>query len=223
MKLTKILAEIEFETNNADKDQSIDKGIDQVMAKFMSALKADAGEIQKTANDPDAIDDIADDYPELEKLTKEGKINEEIGTLLVLSILAAMPKILKHLSTAIKWASKLSTGGAGVPWIDKFANKIANVGEAWHHGYIDMVAKLLKLIVPGYKEAPHDVQEKIAETVWMAIVAGLLITSGAGALKAAQSGQAGLAGLETALAAVKRGELAGWLESQLAMALADNV
>jgi hypothetical protein len=216
--LKKKLNEIEFNDTGSKTDPEVEKGIDAAMAKFMSGFKADVNDIEQTANDTEELERLAKKYPELNKLTKENKLNEEVGLILIFSILAAMPKLIKHLSSVLKWASKFSTGGAGISWVDKFASGMKNFGEAWHHSYIKMVMAVLKAI-PAYRKAPHALQEKIAETVWMAIVATLLITSGTGAVKAAQHGDATLSGLETALAAVKRGELSAWLEAELASTL----
>ena len=212
------LNEIEFETDSSTNDPEVDKGVDQLMSKFITGLKADANDIEQTASDEAEIERLSKKYPELSKLTNENKLNEAVGVVLIASILAALPKVIKQIASVIKWASKFSSK-TGNSWVEKFASNIDEFGEAWHHGYVKMVEKLLKVIIPGYKDAPHDVQEKIAERVWMAIVAALLVTSGVGALKAAETGNIGMAGLETALANVKRGELAGWLEAELAAAM----
>jgi hypothetical protein len=217
--IKKKLNEIEFNDAGSKTDPEVKKGIDAAMAKFMSGFKADAKDIEQTANDTEELERLAKKYPELNKLTKENKLNEEVGLILIFSILAAMPKLIKQLAVILKWAAKFSTGGAGISWVDKFASGMEEFGEAWHHGYVQMVMTMLK-IVPAYRKAPHDLQEKIAEKVWMAIVATLLISSGTGAVKAAQHGDVALSGLETALAAVKRGELNAWLEAELASTMA---
>ena len=208
----KTLNEIEFSSNNnstVDANSDEAKVLDTVMSDFIKNLKADKSEIERTANDQAAVQAIVDDNPELKKINQQ---DEAVGAVLIASIVAAIPKLIEHVGSAIKFANKLFKSKRIENWGEWFQS----AGHKLHHKYIGFVQKILVYTIPNFKQLDAKKQEKIAERVWMVIVAGLLVTSAVGAYHAWTSGELQMAGIEGALAAVKNGEVAAWISAEVA-------
>jgi hypothetical protein len=212
----KSLNEIEFSSNNnstIDTNSDEAKVLDTVMSDFIKNLKADKSEIVRTANDQTAVQAIVDDNPELKKINQQ---DEAVGAILIASIVAAIPKLIEHVGSAIKFANKLFKSKR----IENWGEWLTQQGHKLHHKYIGFVQKILVYTIPTFKELDAKKQEKIAERVWMVIVAGLLVSSAAGAAHAWTAGEVHMAGIESALAAVKNGEIAAWISAEIAAIVA---
>jgi hypothetical protein len=133
------------------------------------------------------------------------KINEAVGIVLVAGIALAIPEIVKLIGKVTKVAGKL-LGGKGTT-----GEAIIAKAKKMHHMLVHPIEwALIKLGIP--KDKAHTAAGVILTTV----VAGLMVTSGVGAYKAATTGSTTLAGLEAALTAVKGGEVTTFLSKSLA-------
>ena len=80
--------------------------------------------------------------------------------------------------------------------------KLGHIADELHHLYMAPLLSVTKKFVKD-----EEMAKKIANGIFHAIVATFLIASGATAVKALQSKNLSLATLESALSAVKGGEL----------------
>lgn len=174
-----ILEELNKEVND-QKIQSLANSLASELKNLSQELKSDAAD-----SNVDGTKDV-----------KEG------GTILAISIAAALPKILE---LAAEYATKF-----------KFIDINVSVGlgmlaQDLHHIYIGVLTNILKLI-PSYRRAPKDVQKEIADTVFIVIVA-MLIPASAHALLATitQLSLSVKIPIEIALLKIKSGEIKEYL------------
>ena len=161
--------------------------------KIDSALKQTFDQLGKQlANSSDEI------------VQDKNNVNEAVGIVLVAGIALAIPEIVKIIGQVTKAAGKF-LGGTGAT-----GDAIIAKAKKMHH-------LLLKPIEWGLVKLglPKDKAHKAAEWILLIVVAGLMVTSGVGAVKAKTAGNLALAGLEQALAAVKSNEVAGFLTKVL--------
>ena len=202
----------------------INESAEDANADIEKALKAGLGDFKSAFNslEDEAKEDVAqvDENVIRENLRiheEKGELNEEIGTLFIISVIAAAPKALeiiaKGMSKLIKVFKTKVMGQEDVSdpeWIKgviEFAHK-------WHKGYIKMIKWMLWMtgILAKAKLKKDDPEaEKAAEVIYYVIVVGLLMASGAGAIKAAMKGAKGFAAAEGALAAIKSAEVIEFL------------
>ena len=126
---------------------------------------------------------------------------EEGGMLMAAGVAIAIPELVKLIGRVAKTASKF-LGGSG-----KTADKVIAAADKMHHFLIGIIEKGLKFL--GMKDQKQI--HKVAEGIFMAIVATLLVASGLGAAKAYKASHFSTAGLESALTAIKNHELTGYL------------
>jgi len=140
---------------------------------------------------------------ELEKASKS--TNE--GLITIASIAIALPAIMGLISRFGKTAGnavnkilgqKPNEEGAYQQWMIK----LGHIADELHHLYMAPLISITKKFVKD-----EEMAKKIANGIFHAIVATFLIASGATAIKALQSKNLSLATLESALSAVKGGEL----------------
>ena len=162
--------------------------------KIDSALKQTFDQLGKElANNSDEI------------VQDENNVNEAVGIVLVAGIALAIPEIVKIIGQVTKAASRF-LGGTGAT-----GDAIIAKAKKMHH-------LLLKPIEWGLIKLglPKDEAHKAAEIILTIVIAGLMVASGIGAIKAKAAGNWGLAGLEEALAAVKSNEVTRFLTTYLA-------
>jgi len=148
--------------------------------------------------------------------TLEDKSDEQNeGLLTVAGLAVAMPAILGLVSKFGKAASTVINKIMGKKPTEKeqeenwFA-KLGKIADDLHHLYQAPLEKVVAKFVKDPAKA-----KKVSHFLFHVIVAIMLIASGATAIKALQSKEISLATLETALAAVKGGEIKTYISKLL--------
>ena len=181
--LRKFLAEGQLEKNLQEVDEKEKAVVDDVKGEMDSILKGIDTELEKAS-----------------KSTNEGLIT-------VASIAIALPAIMGLIARFGKAAGntvnkmlgqKPNEEGAYQQWMIK----LGHIADELHHLYMAPLISITKKFVKD-----EEMAKKIANGIFHAIVATFLIASGATAIKALQSKNLSLATLESALSAVKGGEL----------------
>jgi len=198
------------------------KAMDSLMKIFVDQLKKGAGEVKATAADPEELEDIKKDIPELEKLNskvKEGDLNEfVISGALVAGLVAAIPKLVELFGYLVKGIGavigKLGFK-KGADATKKFAEKIIHGGHSLHKSYLGAIQNGLKLLVPGFKDLDAARQKKIAEILYVVILLTLGINAGIEATAALQHAEWLHVAVEGAMAAIKSGEIGQWIAAQI--------
>ena len=140
---------------------------------------------------------------ELEKASKS--TNE--GLITIASIAIALPAIMGLIAKFGKAAGAMVNKVLGKKPDDEGAynqwmTKLGHIADELHHLYMAPLLAVTKKFVKD-----EEMAKKIANGMFHAIVATFLIASGATAIKALQSKNLSLATLESALSAIKGGEL----------------
>jgi CRISPR/Cas system-associated exonuclease Cas4 (RecB family) len=148
---------------------------------------------------------------ELEKVSKTA--NEAILT--TASIALALPAIIGLISRLGKSAGTLVNKMLGKkPSNDsdyqKWMAKLGDIADQLHHLYVIPIEAIVKKFVKDPKKA-----HKVANGIFHVIVAVLFIASGVTAVKALQTKNVSLATLESALSAVKGGEIQTYISDLL--------
>jgi hypothetical protein len=148
---------------------------------------------------------------ELEKVSKTA--NE--GILTVASIALALPAIMGLVSRLGKSAGTLVNKMLGKkPSNDsdyqKWMSKLGNIADQLHHLYVIPIEAIVKKFIKDPEKA-----HKVANGIFHVIVAVLFIASGVTAVKALQAKNVSLATLESALSAVKGGEIKTYISNLL--------
>jgi len=97
--------------------------------------------------------------------------------------------------------------GAYQQWMDK----LAHIADELHHLYMAPLEAITKKFIKDPEKA-----HKVANGIFHVIVATFLVASGATAVKAFQAKNVSLATLESALSAVKGGEIKDFISKLLA-------
>tara|TARA_Y100000310_G_scaffold81085_1_gene77716 strand:- start:318 stop:983 length:666 start_codon:yes stop_codon:yes gene_type:complete len=198
-------------SNTSSGGDQIEKELEKEMGASLKDLEAATKSIAPKAKaEVDAVD--------------EGKLNESLGVTAIIGIILAAPKVVeifaKGLSKLIKAFQRLlgkdQTGS-------KVAETIIDFAHKWHKLYIKAVRGILWFtgIFRKAKITDKKDQQKAAEAVYYIIVAGLAVSAGIGAVgafkgamsTAAHGGSFSLGALETAMAAIKTGEVATFVKS----------
>jgi len=138
------------------------------------------------------------------------------GLLTVASIAVALPSIMGLAAKFGKSASNVINKIIGKKPTAKeeeenwFA-KLGKIADDLHHLYLSPLEKVTAKFIKDPVKS-----KKVAHAIFHVIVAIMLIASGATAVKALQSKEISLATLETALAAVKGGEIKAYITKLLA-------
>jgi len=170
----------EVDINLDDKEQSV---VDDVKDEMSSILKTMDAELNKAA-----------------KSTNE-------GLLTIASIAIALPAIMGLIAKFGKAAGNMVNKVLGKKPTDQDAyqqwmTKLGHIADELHHLYMAPIEAIVKKFIKDPAKA-----KKVSSGIFHVIVATFLIASGATAVKALQSKNLSLATLETALSAVKGGEL----------------
>jgi len=158
------------------------------------------------------VDDVKDEMSDILKtmdteLAKAAKSTNE-GLLTIASIAIALPAIMGLIAKFGKAAGNIVNKMLGKKPNDEasynqWMTKLGHIADELHHLYM---APLLAVTKKFVKDEELE-KKKMANGIFHAIVATFLIASGATAIKALQSKNLSLATLESALSAVKGGEL----------------
>ena len=157
------------------------------------------------------VDDVKDEMSSILKtmdteLAKASASTNE-GLITIASIAIALPAIMGLIAKFGKSAGAMVNKMLGKKPNDEAAyqqwmTKLGHIADELHHLYMAPLLAVTKKFVKD-----KELAKKIANGVFHAIVATFLIASGATAVKALQSKNLSLATLESALSAVKGGEL----------------
>jgi len=186
-------------------------------------LKLTEADINLDDTEQKVVDDLKDEMSAILKsldseLTKASETEEKPtneGLLTIASIAIALPAILGIISRFGKAAGaafskfigkKPSEEDAYQQWM----SKLGHIADELHHLYLTPI----KAVVSKFIKDPAKA-DKVSEAIFYVIVAILMVTSGATAVKALQSKNISLGGLELALAAVKKGEIDDYISKQL--------
>jgi hypothetical protein len=185
--LRKFLAEGQLEKNL----QEVDINLDDKEQAVVDDVKDEMSSILKTMD------------TELDKASKS--TNE--GLITIASIAIALPAIMGLIAKFGKAAGAMVNKLLGKKPTDQDAynqwmTKLGHIADELHHLYMAPIESIVKKFIKDPAKA-----KKVASGIFHVIVATFLFTSGATAVKAIQSKNLSLATLETALSAVKGGEL----------------
>ena len=157
------------------------------------------------------VDDVKDEMSSILKtmdaeLDKASKSTNE-GLLTIPSIAIALPAIMGLIAKFGKAAGAMVNKILGKKPTDQDAynqwmTKLGHIADELHHLYMVPIEAIVKKFVKDPAKA-----KKVSSGIFHIIVATFLVASGATAVKALQSKNLSLATLETALSAVKGGEL----------------
>lgn len=171
------------------------------------------------------VDDVKDELSaivkgldtELTKATeKEQPTNE--GLLTAASIAIAIPAVMGLVSKFGKAAGNIVNKILGKKpdeetEYQQWMTKLGHIADELHHLYLQPIEGIVKKFIKDPEKA-----HKVANGIFHVIVAIFMIASGATAVKALQAKNVSLGTLESALAAVKGGEI----KEFLAKLIADN-
>lgn len=168
----------------------------------------------------DAIDDLKGQMSALlggiEDTLEDKTKQQKEGVLTAASIALATPAILGLVARFGKAAVNIINRTLGKKPTEqsdaeKYFQQMGRVADELHHLYI----KPLELVVKRFVKDPTKAH-KVSVFLFHVIIAILCIASGVTAVKALQSKQLNLATLETALSAVKGGEVKSYITKLLA-------
>ena len=148
---------------------------------------------------------------ELEDASKEQKE----GALTVASIALATPAILGLIARFGKAATSIVRRVMGQKPteqgdLEKYFQQMGRIADELHHLYM----KPLELIVKRFVKDPNKAK-KISHFIFHIIIGIMLLAAGITAVKAIQSKNLSLATLETALSAIKGGEIKDYITKLL--------
>ena len=194
--LRKFLAEGQLEKNL----QEVDINLDDKEQSVVDDVKDEMSSILKTMD------------TELDKASKS--TNE--GLLTIASIAIALPAIMGLVAKFGKVAGAMVNKVLGKKPTDQDAynqwmTKLGHIADELHHLYMVPIESIVKKFVKDPSKA-----KKIANGIFHVIVATFLIASGVTAVKALQAKNISLATLESALSAVKGGELKNFISGLFA-------
>jgi hypothetical protein len=168
----------------------------------------------------EVVDDIKDEVSAILKgmeneLTKaaekEQPTNE--GLLTIASIAVALPAVMGLVAKLGKSAGNIVNKVLGKKPNDaseyqQWMTKLGHIADELHHLYMSPIESIVKKFIKDETKA-----KKVASGIFHLIVATFLIASGVTAVKAIQSKNLSLATLETALSAIKGGEIKTFIQS----------
>ena len=155
------------------------------------------------------IGGIEDELEDASKEQKEGVLTYAGVALALPAILGLVARFGKSVTNIInRTLGKKPTNQSEA---EKYFQQMGRIADELHHLYI----KPLELVVRRFVKDPTKAK-KVANFLFHTIIAIMLLASGITAVKAIQSKELSLATLETALAAVKGGEVKQYITKLLA-------
>jgi len=183
------ISELETIYELDDKEKEV---VDDIKDEVSSILKGMENELNKAAE-------------------KEQPTNE--GLLTVASIAVALPAIMGLISKLGKSAGNIVNKVLGKKPTEETAYqqwmaKLGHIADELHHLYMSPIESIVKKFIKDETKA-----KKIANGIFHIIVAVFLVASGVTAVKALQAKNISLATLESALSAVKGGEIKSFIQN----------
>ncbi len=154
------------------------------------------------------IDGMEDAIEDKAKTQKEGVATVASIALALPAILGLIGRLGKTISSLIK--RSIGVASAHETDTDKYFAQMSRMADELHHLYIKPIELIVKRFVKDENKA-----HKVAIGIFHVIIAVMLIASGITAVKALQTKSISLATLETALAAVKGGEVKEYITKLL--------
>jgi Flp pilus assembly pilin Flp len=166
--------------------------VDNIKDEVYSILKGMENELNKAAE-------------------KEQPTNE--GLLTAASIAVALPAVMGLISKLGKSAGNVVNKVLGKKPDEETAyqqwmSKLGHIADELHHLYMSPIESIIKKFIKDETKA-----KKIANGIFHIIVAVFLVASGVTAVKALQAKNISLATLESALSAVKGGEIKSFIQN----------
>lgn len=129
---------------------------------------------------------------------------DEAGLAIAGGLALSAPKLTQWIGKGVGAIGKKVDSKRLGTW----GQKLEKFGHKWHHAYIDVIAKGVAMVMPkdanGQKPNYKDPQvQKIANVVFISIVASMGAYAASGAASAAQAGETAVAAVEGGLAGVK--------------------
>lgn len=237
IKLKTLIPEtIKVRITEEELDPEVKKAFDDVMKELPSKVKTAVSSVEgelKGKSEEELEKIAADADPLLGKLAKESvlsnkknirelsgkknKINEDFGFMFYAGLALALPPIIEMIGKLAKVISQ-KFGGSG-----EFGEKIAHFGHELHATYHKALRGLLDMTLfklPSMKIIDEDGKKQITDALFMLIVAYMAVYSGGAAIDALKGLKMGPAVAETALAAIKGGEVTGWVVNTIKGVLA---
>jgi Flp pilus assembly pilin Flp len=182
------ISELETIYELDDKEKEV---VDDIKDEVSSILKGMENELNKAAE-------------------KEQPTNE--GLLTVASIAVALPAVMGLVSKLGKSAGNIVNKVLGKKPTEETAyqqwmSKLGHIADELHHLYMSPIESIVKKFIKDETKA-----KKIANGIFHIIVAVFLVASGVTAVKALQAKNISLATLESALSAVKGGEIKSFIQ-----------
>lgn len=214
-------------------EEKIDPEVEKAFKELMSMLSSDAKNLvskvepKLKGKSEEELEKIAADAdPLLGKLAKESvlsrkrsikefsnkknkkKINEDFGFMFFAGLALALPTIIEMIGKLAKYISQ-KIGGSG-----DMGEKIAHFGHSLHKTYHGALRSLLDATLfklPSMKIIREQGRKEITDALFMLIIAYMAFYSGGAAMNALKGLKMGPAVAETALTAIKSGEVTGWV------------
>jgi hypothetical protein len=154
----------------------------------------------------------------VEDALEDADANKQEAVLTTASLLLALPAMLGLVARAGKAVTSIVQKSLGKKPTDqssaeKYFQQLGRVADELHHLYM----KPIELVVRKFIKDPKK-SHAVASGIFHVIVAVMCIASGVGAVKALQSKEISMATLETALSAVKGGEVKSYISNLLKLA-----
>jgi hypothetical protein len=143
---------------------------------------------------------------------------QEAAVLTTAGLLLALPAMLGLVARTGKAVSSIVQRTLGKKPQDqsgaeKYFQQLGRVADELHHLYIKPIELIVRKFIKDPKKA-----KAVSSGIFHVIVAVMCVASGVGAVKALQSKEISMATLETALTAVKGGEIKSYLSNLLKLA-----
>lgn len=209
--MTKILDYSEFKkifesrlNEDSDDISKLSKEIEDTLSKIDlsdSDIKSAIAEVTG-----EKIEEI--DLPE--KLEED--VNEALLTLAGIALSAG--KVTEMFGQGIKWSGKK----LNVKGIENVGEAIAKGGHKYTHFIEEKLVKPALMLIPAYKDADKETQDKISKYVLIGVIGSLAVASGFELVNAIKEGHGLMAALEGTLVGAKAKEL-----SQLVGEVVGNV
>lgn len=227
---TLIPEQVKMRINEEEVDPEIKKVFDTMMQDLSSKAKTAVSGVEdelKGKSEEELEKIAADADPLLGKLAKESvlsrkrsikefsnkknkkKINEDFGFMFFAGLALALPPIIELIGKLAKVISQKFFGGSG-----EMGEKIAHFGHSLHEAYHGALRSLLDATLfklPSMKIIDEKGKKQITDALFMLIIAYMAVYSGGAAMNALKGLKMGPAVAETALTAIKSGEVTGWV------------
>jgi len=167
----------------------------------------------------DALDDLKGQMSALlggiEDSLEDSSKDQKEGVITTASIALALPAILGLVARFGKTVTNIVNRTLGKKpteqgEVEKYFQQMGRIADELHHLYMKPLELIVKRFVKDEAKA-----KKISSFIFHVIVAIMLLASGVTAIKAIQSKELSLATLETALTAVKGGEVKQYITKLL--------